>query len=432
MDKSKKIRIAIVGGGIQGLSLAYFLSKKPEYSVTLLERGKNLGGLLGLLEINGMPLEGFYHHWFTSHEDILDLAKELGLASSLLYRRNRIGIFYDNNIYPFTGALDLLRFAPAFLWGRVRLGFAVTILKWMKSYKRLEKVYVVHWLKKICGQQAYEIVWDPLLEGKFGSYKNSVSMAWFWGRVHERGNSPFLVYPRGGFKQLVDKMVEKIIVAGNEIIAEAEVEEIITNQNQISLKLSDQTRQFDKVFITTPMNVFSGMIKGLPAEYKADLEKIKYRAAHNVVLVLKKSLMPQGYYWLNVNDRKMPFLAVVEHTNLIPKEDYGYKTIVYLGNYPDADDSIMKMNDSEIIDLYSKFLPLINKDFQRDWIEKSYIFKDTNAQPVVGIDYKANIPPYQTPIPNLYLVTMAQIYPWDRGTNNAIKQAKEVVSQFNL
>jgi len=98
MDRPKKIRIAIIGGGIQGLSLAYFLSKKPEYSITLLERGKNLGGLLKLLEIDGMPLEGFYHHWFTSHKDILDVAKELGLANKLLYQRNQIGIFYNNSI----------------------------------------------------------------------------------------------------------------------------------------------------------------------------------------------------------------------------------------------------------------------------------------------------------------------------------------------
>lgn len=428
-----KTKIAIIGGGMQGLSLAYFLSKKPEYAVTLFERNKSVGGLLGLCEVNGTPFEGFYHHWFTSHNDILDLAKELGLENKLLYLRNLIGLFYQNKIYPFTTAKDLLKFSAISFLSRIRLGFAALVLKLMKNYRSLEKVKAVDWLKKWCGEEACRVVWEPLMDGKFGNYKDSVSMAWFWGRIHERGNSPLLVYPRGGFKQLIDCMVAKITNAGNQIKTGVEIEKIKNENGKTSIRFSNgQKEDFEKVFVTTPVNVYLRLVEDLPDDYAASLRKIKYRGAHVTVLVLKKSLMPQGYYWLNVNDRSFPLLAIVEHTNLLPKEDYGNKTVVYLGNYPDPNDPVMKMSDEEILSMYSKWLPKINPEFQRDWIEKHYIFKDPAAQPVVDTEYKELIPAVETPVKNVYLVTMAQIYPWDRGTSNAVKQAKDTIKNLNL
>jgi protoporphyrinogen oxidase len=39
------------------------------------------------------------------------------------------------------------------------------------------------------------------------------------------------------------------------------------------------------------------------------------------VLTLDRQLT--DVYWLNVNDSGYPFLALVEHTNYMPPEDYG-------------------------------------------------------------------------------------------------------------
>ena len=123
---------------------------------------------------------------------------------------------------------------------------------------------------------------------------------------------------------------------------------------------------------------------------------------------------------------------MIEHTNLLPKEDYGGKTLVYLGNYPGPDDEIMKMDNEKVIDLYCRHLPKINPEFKKEWIDKYYIFKDPAAQPIVDINYKSSLPDYQTPIPNLHLVTMAQIYPEDRGTSKAVEQSKKVLQKLGL
>lgn len=420
-------KIAVVGGGIQGLSLAYFLSKNPQNSVALFERDQRLGGLLCLCEVAGTPFEGFYHHILACYRDIIELAEELNLGDKLFSAPAKTGIFYQNRIYPFSGAGDLLRFSPLSFFERLRFGAATLILRLIKNPKQLERVTAADWVKKFFGERAYRVVWEPLLRGKFGERAGEIAMSWLWGRIHERSKSPFLLYPRGGFQQLIDKMAEKIIAASGLIRTGAAVEEIEPVDGKLSVKIGGKEEIFDKVFVTAPIPVFLRLAKKLPPDYVERLKRIEYRAAHVTVLVLKEALMTDGYYWLNVNDRDSPLLAVIEHTNFLPKEDYGGKTIVYLGNYPDPADPIMKMSDSEAVDLCARWLPKVNPRFQKEWIEKCHIFKDSAAQPIVRVGYKETIPPYETPIPNLYLVTMAQIYPWDRSTSHAVEQGKKLL-----
>lgn len=436
----EKKKIAIIGGGMQGLSLAYFLSKNPDYSVRLFEKGQTLGGLLGLLEVEGTGLEGFYHHLANHDVDIIELIKELGLGDRLLYAVSKVGIFHDGRAYPFSTPWDLLRFQPLKWWERLRVGATALFLRSTKNYHRFEKITAEAWFKKYMGAHAYEVIWEPLLRGKFGSYKEQISMAWTWSRIVWRaktrtkdGRNEELVYPRGGFRTIINAMVERIKMSGGEIKTGAVIDSVAAGrQGEVLVTAGGQVEVFDKVFVATPVNVFLRLVRGLPDPYIASLQRIRYRGAHVAVLVMNRSLMPNGCYWLSINDRSMPFLAVVEHTNLVPKADYGGKTIVYVGNYPESTDPIMKMKDDEVIHLYSEQLRKINPDFRPDWIEKYYVFKDPFGQPVVDTHYAEYRPAYPTPIENLYLVTMAQIYPDDRGTSKAVRQAKEVIKKLGL
>ncbi len=435
----KPLKIAVVGGGIQGLALAYFLSKNSRVSVTLLEKNRNVGGLLGLLKVAGTGLEGFYHHWSNRDADIISLAEELGFGDRLVYAKSRMGLWHRTTIYPFSTPKDLLGFAPLPFLDRLRLGASLLAVRRIQDYRPLSRVRAADWLKKHSGEKAYEVVWEPLLRGKFGDHKDEISMAWMWSRLNWRARSRTasgageeLVYPRGGFGQIVDAMTRAIAAAGNTVRTGVSVQSIASAKDTVAVTIDGQETFFDKVFVTTPMNVFLRLAKGLPEEYAARLSNIRYRAAHVTVLVLKKSLMPQGYYWLNVNNRDIPLLAVIEHTNLVPKDDYGGNTIVYLGNYPDPADPIMQMPEKEVLEMHLRNLPKINKDFRPEWVKEHYIFKDPCAQPVVDINYSRNLPEYETPIPNCYLATMAQIYPDDRGTNNAVRQAKDVLRKLGL
>ncbi|MEE8346664.1 MAG: oxidoreductase, partial [Dehalococcoidia bacterium] len=54
--------------------------------------------------------------------------------------------------------------------------------------------------------------------------------------------------------------------------------------------------------------------------------------------------------------------------------------------------------------------------------------KGPYAQPVVTIGYRERIPEHRTPIAGLYLATMSQIYPEDRGQNYSIKMGEKVAA----
>ncbi|GIT15764.1 MAG: hypothetical protein CM1200mP37_3450 [Chloroflexota bacterium] len=97
------------------------------------------------------------------------------------------------------------------------------------------------------------------------------------------------------------------------------------------------------------------------------------------------------YYWLNIADRKIPFVGVIEHTNLADRSNYNDKHIVYLSNYVSKDDPLLKKNHKDLLDLYLPHLKKINKDFSKDWIEEFFYQRVDAAQPIVGINYSSKI-----------------------------------------
>jgi len=77
-------KVAIIGGGILGLTLAYELSHKG-YNVSIIEKNSDWGGLASGLKIGDTYLEKYYHHWFRSDHDIQELIKELGLEHKMYF-----------------------------------------------------------------------------------------------------------------------------------------------------------------------------------------------------------------------------------------------------------------------------------------------------------------------------------------------------------
>ncbi|KKK87964.1 hypothetical protein LCGC14_2747950, partial [marine sediment metagenome] len=101
-------RIGIVGGGVAGLTAAYRLLQKG-HQVHLLEASPQLGGLVRTFEIGGGKIECFYHHLFSTDTTVIRLIEELGLGDQMVWRESKLGVFYDDRIYPFVTPIDLLR-----------------------------------------------------------------------------------------------------------------------------------------------------------------------------------------------------------------------------------------------------------------------------------------------------------------------------------
>jgi len=97
-------KVAIVGAGFTGLSLGFDLSKSG-FDVTIYEKCEAIGGLASTFETDGQKLERFYHHWFTSDQNVMTLIKDLGKESSIRIRNTNTGMYYANNFYKLSSLL---------------------------------------------------------------------------------------------------------------------------------------------------------------------------------------------------------------------------------------------------------------------------------------------------------------------------------------
>jgi protoporphyrinogen oxidase len=133
-------------------------------------------------------------------------------------------------------------------------------------------------------------------------------------------------------------------------------------------------------------------------------------------------------YWLNLpasspdkKDNKIPFLALVEHTNFISASHYGGDHLLYCGDYVVPDHPYFEMSQTELEELFFAALPRFNPAFRPDWVRRSWLFQARYAQPVPVVNHSQNIPDLATPVGGLYFASMSQVYPWDRGTNYAVE-----------
>ena len=431
------MRVGIIGAGAAGLAAAYELGKHG-HQASVYERAPFLGGQASTFDVGGSRLERGYHHWFTSDTDIIDLVEEIGLGHQIRWIDSTVGTLYDGKIYNFVTPMDLLRFTPLSLPDRIRLGLLTLYLQRKKNWRSYENITADEWLRKHAGKRGYEVFWGPMLRGKFGEdFYDQVGMPWVWGKVHtrvaSRGKSMLkekLGYPIGSFGEVFDVLAQRIEEQGSKVHLSTSVNRVVvedgvaTGMEVASDGTSPKQEKFDAIIATTPSFIFPKLVPQLPDDYLSRLTDVSYMAAVLIVLVLDRPL--SHVYWLNVADRSIPFVGVIEHTNLISPEHYGGKHIVYLSNYLNTNHPMYAMGHEELLQEYLPHIRKINPDFDMSWVETSYHHKVDAAQPIIGTNYSSRIPDHRTPFKNLYLANTTQIYPEDRGTNYSVRMGKHV------
>lgn len=412
------MRIAVIGGGFTGLVCAQQLVEKG-VGVVLFEEGKALGGLAGGIKMPGWrwSLEYFYHHVFTNDREILGLAKKVGVTTQI--KKPVTTSFVNKKELQLDSPISVLRFTELSLWARIRMGAGLAFLKFIPNGEFLEKYKVVDMLPKLIGRGGYQLIWERLLESKFGPYSKSVNMAWFWTRVAKRTKN--LGYFEGGFQNLADKIGIEINKLGGEIKLGTKVKSVKREKNG-SWKVNGES--FDGVVMTAPAPVTEKLLM----EEKIVFPKLSYLWGQTVILELNKKTI-RGY-WMNILEKKWPFLVLVEHTNMIDKKYYGNNRVVYLGNYLPEGDKQLKMTKDQLIAMYLPYLRKVNKTFRKKWIKSVSVFRRPYAQPVFPVNYSRQLPKMKTEYKGLYLANMSMVYPFDRGTNYAVNMGMDVAKQL--
>ncbi len=423
--------VAVIGGGFCGLAAAYELGRRG-VRATVLERDAEIGGLAGSFPVGGARLEKFYHHWFTNDVHVMELIAELGLSDQVLTRPTRTGAYYAHDFFKLSTPLDLLRFSPLPFPDRLRLGLLALRARRVRDQRALEDRAAADWLREMGGERVYRVVWEPLLRGKFGDLAEEVAAVWFWNKLKLRGGSrgrgggERLAYYKGGFSALADRLAQAIRGQGGEIRTGVRVSGLQVDAGRaVGVAAPAETLAADAVIATPALPIVADLVAPhAPGEYVDGLRRIRYLANVCVVLELDRSL--SDLYWLNVNDPGFPFVGVIEHTNFEPASTYAGRRIVYLSRYLPESDALWRMPDADVVAFTLEHLRRMFPDLTDDRILAAHVWRAQYAQPVVERGYRRLIPATRTPVTNLFLATMAQIYPQDRGTNYAIRQGREV------
>ncbi|MEO8288663.1 MAG: NAD(P)/FAD-dependent oxidoreductase [Chloroflexota bacterium] len=423
------MHIGVLGGGALGLTAAMKLAQRGA-QVTIIEKENELGGLAAGFPVgdSGTYLDKFYHHIFKSDKDIQALLDELGLGDKLTWHNVNTSTLFKGKLWRLTPK-DILLNYPISIPSRFRLAAVTALLKATSNYKKFNKYTAAEWLEKWFGKEAYEMQFKPVLVGKFHDYYRQIAMPWFWSRVHERSIS--LGYLSGGFQQMYDRLGEEVTKAGGTIRLGTAVTRIVPisgGKTRVDVA-GGESYEFDSVLSTLPTKLFLKLADGLPDSYREQYDWGNALGAHVVILALKKSLL-DPVYWLSIADPGYPFLVAVDHTNMRSPEEYGGRHLLYLGNYLPMNHRYFQQTDEEVIEEFLPHLKKLNPDFDPDWITDRWVFKAPFAQPIVTQDYEEHIPPLKTPLPNVYMGNMFQVYPQDRGQNYSIRLGKKLAEMI--
>jgi protoporphyrinogen oxidase len=342
---------------------------------------------------------------------------------------SRMAYFVEGTLYPFLTPLELLRFSPLSLIDRVRAGIAVKLAQRMKE-EDLAPQRAVAWLKKMFGEAAYGVIWEPLMRFKFAEHAEEISASWIWARMvrlSRSRKSPWreeLGYIEGGSQMVLEGLARDLVAKGGRVVRRAPVEQILFDDGRVTaVRVGGETLPADAVISTITTSRFRQLASGFEGEYVERLKRIPTIGIFCLFLRLKERVTP--FFWVNANDRRVPFAGMIEYTNLNPLPELGGDKILYVPQYLSAEDPRYGQTDEQVFRSYTDALALVNPAFDRSWVRFYHVFRDRFAQPICLTDYLTTTPAISTPVPNLFLTDSCQLHPHDRTISGSFGLGKE-------
>lgn len=430
--------IAVVGGGITGMTLADLLRRNGK-KVVLIEKEANLGGQCRSIKKDNISLDMFYHAFYPNDIHVLKLLKRLKLDTDIVKIKAKHGFLYKGQKYPLNSVKDLLFFPPLSLINCIKLGWTLWKGSMIKDWHSLEKISAKDWLIKTGGIKVYRKFWEPMLHSKFKEGVDNLSGVDTWDRINRlsRGNvtnkisknkisKSRMCYLKGKLLRLVNSYENFLRDKGVIIEKQRTVEKISTKKKgKIGLCIDQQISYFEKVFCALPIPIFASMIPDEFSEYRKQIEAIQYNDIICLILILKKPLMP--YYTLALDDRNIPFTAIIASSNLYDVDEFNGNHVYYVSQYFLKDQSIYMLDAEDIFDIYLKYLVRLFPEVERN-IKSYTVTKIRYAEPYYSLKFKP--PKFKTPIYGVYLVSGAQIYPSLPTINSSIALAEQAITKI--
>src|SRR5271166_559269 len=305
-------RIAIVGGGISGLSAAFYLEKARasgvELEYTLFEGGQRLGGSMYSDRVEGCLVEAGPDSFLTEKPWALTLCKELGIADQLIGSNDsqrktyivvhgRLVVMPDGLMFMVPTKLAPTALSPLFSWG-TKLRMLQELLHPPRPMQEDETVAQL--VERHFGAEVVDRLADPLLSGVYGGDAGKLSARAVLPRfveMEEKYGSlsramvaahnkmaalrkqakprPLFTSLENGMQQMVDALVDRL--SPGSIRLRQHVRRVYAENGgwRVSLEMADD-ENFDAVIVASPANVAGVLLDGLDQDLARNLLDITY------------------------------------------------------------------------------------------------------------------------------------------------------------
>jgi protoporphyrinogen oxidase len=416
--------VAVVGGGILGLTLGLRLAQRG-HRVRVLEGSAELGGLAAPQELGGFTWDRFYHVTLESDRALMGLLGEIGLLDALRWGTTRTGFYTDGRFHSMSSAVEFLRFPPLGLLDKARLAATILRAANIADAAPLERERVDVWLRRWSGERTFQRIWRPLLEAKLGENWRLASASFIWAiiaRMYAARRSGLkrerFGYVAGGYATTLAALRRAFESAGGVVELGQRVERVEAlrdGEKGVALHISGASRRFDSVVLTVPCGVVARLCPSLNAEEQARLGRVVYQGVICASLLLDRPL--SGYYVTNITESGFPFTTVVEMTALVPPSEFGGLTLAYVPRYCTASDAWWAKSDAEVLDELQRGLRRLFPALPADAIKHASVARAREVQAVPTLNYSRDAcPAMTTSVRGLFVVNSAQIV---NGTLNA-------------
>lgn len=415
-------RIAIIGGGISGLSAAYTLEKIRRsiagFEYTLFEAAPRLGGVLVTEHVDGCLVEAGPDSFLTEKPWATQLCRELGLGGQIIgsndaQRRtyivvkNRLVEMPDGLMFMVPTKILPTLMTPLFSWA-TKVRMAQEMLH--PPQARAEDESVADLVRRHFGQEVVDRLADPLLSGVYGGDSANLSakavlprfveMEKQYGsltrgmlaarkkmaeRMKGRPAPPLFSSLKQGMQELVDALVARI---GSEPLRmRCAVEGVRYSGKQWEVTADGSSRYFDGVIFATPAHVVARLLQGSAAQLAAELGGISYSSSITTTLIYDRAALDhkdKGFGFLVPRTEKRRMLACTFVHNKFPHRAPEDRGIVraFLGGL--RDESALGLSDEEVISSVKRELREIAGITGEPRTFRIYRWNRAMAQPAPG------------------------------------------------
>ena len=377
------MHVGIIGGGTMGLTLAYRLAGAG-LRVTVFERQAQLGGLATWFNYGPFTWDKFYHVICQSDEHLIGLLRELGINSELNFTQTRTGFLWNGRLLSMSNNWEFLTFPALSPIDKVRLAAGIFYCLRIRNPAPLERESAASWMNRIFGARIYRMIWEPLIQSKYGVLAEQVPAAIMWATIRryystqQRGGRQSFGYLTGGLKTFYDALADAIHSRSGSITCAVPIERLgLDATGRPVIRVKGEERIFDRVVSTIPTAGLRRIAPDFPDLAGPEAKRPRFLGVVCLALILRRTLSP--FYITNLIQEGLPFTGIIELSNLAGTASFAGRHFVMLPRYDIPESEWFEMSDETIRTTFLRGLEPFWQDIQHD-CEASFVHRERYVQ----------------------------------------------------